>query len=77
MLTRTIQIGMCTYIDPNGVRRIGQQGEQVNVHADDVKRFDAINGGPRGRDSDPEAKTAARAPQPKPAPKKRGRPRKA
>jgi hypothetical protein len=38
-----MSIGMVTYTDPDGVRRIGQAGETVDVHDDDVARFDRVN----------------------------------
>ena len=44
MTTRTVNLGMVTYTDANGVRRIGLQGEQVDVHPDDLARFAAVNG---------------------------------
>lgn len=44
MTTRTVAIGLVTYTDVNGVRRIGQAGEQVDVHPDDLARFAAVNG---------------------------------
>ena len=52
---RTVTIGMVTYADADGRRRIGQAGETVDVPADDVARFDRING---------------TVPEAKPAPKK-------
>ena len=66
MTMRTVQIGLATYTDTAGQRRIGQQGEQVDVAADDTERFDMINSG-----------TAARAPEAKPAPRKAAPKRKA
>ena len=45
MTERTVQLGMTTYTDVNGERRIGQAGEQVNVADGDLKRFDKLNGG--------------------------------
>jgi hypothetical protein len=50
MTTRTVQIGMTTYTDVNGARRIGQTGEEVDVHADDLARFDRVNGGAPAED---------------------------
>ncbi len=44
MTTRTVQLGMTTYTGPDGVRRIGQQGETVDVHPYDLARFAAVNG---------------------------------
>lgn len=44
MTKRTVVIGMVTYIDADGARRIGVAGEQVDVHADDLERFDAVQG---------------------------------
>ena len=40
-----MKIGLATYTDADGVRRIGVAGEEVDVHADDLKRFDGLNGG--------------------------------
>ncbi len=61
MTARTVTIGLASYVDPDGVRRIGLAGETVQVHADHVKRFDELNGAP---------------PKDTPAPKRRARPRK-
>jgi hypothetical protein len=36
---------MVTYTDAEGVRRYGVAGEHVNVHDDDLERFDRVNGG--------------------------------
>jgi hypothetical protein len=44
MTERRVTIGLVTYTDVSGARRIGQQGETVQVHADDVERFDTVNG---------------------------------
>ncbi len=44
MTMRTVQIALATYTGADGVRRIGQQGEQVDVHPDDLARFAAVNG---------------------------------
>ena len=66
MTTRTVQLGMATYTDPDGVRRIGVHGEQVDVDPGDVARFDAVSGGA------PASKPAPK----KAAPKKKAAPRK-
>ena len=44
MTERTVNLGMCTYTDVNGARRIGQLGEVVNVHPNDLARFAEVNG---------------------------------
>ena len=46
MTKRTVQSGMVTYRDPEGATRYGVAGEEVDVHADHVARFDQLNGGP-------------------------------
>jgi hypothetical protein len=61
MTERTVQLGMTTYTDVNGQRRIGLAGEKVDVAVDDVERFDRVNGGA------PEGSAAPK----KAAPKKR------
>jgi hypothetical protein len=63
MTKREVAIGMATYTDVDGARRIGLAGEQVDVHADDVARFDAVNG------TAPPRKTAA--PQKRAAPRRK------
>ena len=47
MTKRTVSpgIGMITYTDASGRRRIGQAGEEVDVHPDDVARFNRVSGG--------------------------------
>ena len=59
MTERVVQLGMATYTDPEGVRRIGVHGEQVDVHADDVARFDAVNA-PATEQQDAEPKQQAK-----------------
>ena len=59
MVARKVAIALATYTDPEGGRRIGQQGEQIDVADSDLSRFDAVNGG-----------APASAPK-RPAPKKR------
>jgi hypothetical protein len=44
MTERTVVIGMVTYTGPDGVRRIGVQGERVDVADSDLKRFDDVQG---------------------------------
>lgn len=69
MTARQVAVGMVTYTDPSGVPRFGVQGETVQVHSNDLKRFDALNGGA------PKAATKATS-TPKQTPKRRPRPRK-
>ena len=69
MTTRTVQLGMSTYTDVDGVRRIGVQGERVDVDPGDVTRFDRANG------TAPEGKPVKRAAK-KTAPRKKAAPRK-
>lgn len=45
--TRVVRLGMASYIDADGVPRIGLHGEEVLVHADHVARFDRLNGTPQ------------------------------
>ena len=61
MTERTVQLGMATYTDPDGVRRIGQAGEEVDVAADDLRRFDGLNGGPPEQDTPAPKKRPAKA----------------
>jgi hypothetical protein len=55
---------MVTYTDPDGVRRYGVEGEQVDVHADDLARFDKVNGGAPQGDAAPKKQTPAKKAQP-------------
>ena len=71
MTTRTVTIALATYTGVDGVRRIGAQGEQVNVHADDVQRFDAVNGGGVREGSAPPPPTPRKQAPKKRAPRKR------
>ena len=68
MATRTVQVAIATYTDENGARRIGQAGEVVNVHPDDLARFAEVNGIVEVQ--------APSKPAPKKAPRKRAAPRK-
>ncbi|OBK92380.1 hypothetical protein A5646_03505 [Mycobacterium sp. 1245499.0] len=43
MPERTIKTSAAFYKNEDGVSVLGQQGEKVNVHADDVARFDKFN----------------------------------
>ena len=58
MSERVVKTTLASYRDVDGVLRYALQGETVTVHADDVKRFDEVNGAP---------------PEDKPAPKRRPR----
>jgi hypothetical protein len=42
---RQVQQGLLSYRDADGAWRHALQGEEVDVHADDLKRFDEANGG--------------------------------
>ena len=66
MTKKTVNAGMCTYTDVSGARRIATAGEEVDVHPDDVGRFNKVNGIITVESKKPAA-------QPK---KPRGRPRK-
>ena len=44
-MKREVTQGFTTYVDASGARRFALAGDTVDVHADDVKRFDSINGG--------------------------------
>ena len=60
MTERTVTIGMVTYVDADGARRIGQAGETVDVAAgDSLARFDRINGTPATPAAKPAVKKAA------------------
>jgi hypothetical protein len=57
---RTVNATLSSYRDADGVMRYALKGETVNVHADDLERFDEANG-----------VVTAQAPTKKAAPKKR------
>lgn len=44
MVTRTIGTGIGTYLSHDGHWRFGMLGDEVDVHEDDVERFDRLNG---------------------------------
>ena len=48
MATRTVRIGVIAYRreDMDHIGAWGFHGEKVNVHKDDVERFDSLNGEP-------------------------------
>ena len=49
MAKRTIKTGIATYVNAKGVVGCyGFQGEEVDVHADDLDRFDSLNEQPGG-----------------------------
>ena len=60
MPEREVRQTLATYINADSATSYALQGETVTVHADHVKRFDAVNG----------------VSEDTPAPKRRGRPRK-
>jgi hypothetical protein len=43
MATREIKLGVVSYVDAKGLNQFGTLGETVNVHEDDVERFDRLN----------------------------------
>jgi hypothetical protein len=43
MPKRTVTQGFTTSVDESGAIRFATAGEQVDVHADHVKRFDAVD----------------------------------
>lgn len=44
MTKRQVQQGLASYRDADGVWRHALAGTEVDVHADDLKRFDEANG---------------------------------
>ena len=46
MTERLIHIGVASYRNPDGLNRFGMQGETVDVHPDDLERFDRLNPAP-------------------------------
>lgn len=51
MAKRTVKTGLATYRAADGqFGVVGFQGDEVDVHADDVKRFDELNVQPGGDD---------------------------
>ena len=51
MPARTIRTGIGSYRDANGLARFGFLGETVEVHDDDLERFDRLN--PEPAESEP------------------------
>jgi hypothetical protein len=51
MPKRTVKTGLATYVNAKGqAGSVGFQGEEIDVHPDDVERFDALNEQPGGDD---------------------------
>jgi hypothetical protein len=49
MAKRTVKIGLMTYTNAKGdAGCVGFRGDEVDVHADDVERFDELNENPGG-----------------------------
>lgn len=44
MPKRTIKIGLASYLNADGLEQFGLFGAEVDVHPDDVERFDRLNG---------------------------------
>lgn len=44
MAVRTVGTGIGTYLSQDGQWRFGMLGDEVDVHDDDVERFDRLNG---------------------------------
>lgn len=52
MAKRTVKTGLATYRNADGqFGVVGFQGDEVDVHSDDVKRFDELNVQPGGDDA--------------------------
>jgi hypothetical protein len=45
MAKRTVHTTLASYFDVEGNRRIGRQGEEVDVHPDHIAHFDKANVG--------------------------------
>lgn len=43
MARRTIRTGIGSYVDTAGRNQFGMLGDEVDVHEDDVERFDRLN----------------------------------
>ena len=43
MTKRTVEQGFTTYVDASGATRFAVAGEEVDVHASDLARFDKVN----------------------------------
>lgn len=54
MPTRVVNLGTIAFVDESGLNRYGTFGETVEVHPDNLERFDSLNGEP------PEDKKPAR-----------------
>ena len=60
MPARTIRTGIGSYRDANGLDRFGFLGETVEVHDDDLERFDRLN--PEPAESEPAESEPAEVP---------------
>lgn len=67
MANRTVKIGVMTYKGADGFPRVAFNGDEVEVQADELERFDALNnyGEPEGKKAE-----GAKSPERKPAPEK-------
>ena len=59
MVAREVRHGLVTYRDADGKTTHGLLGETVDVHEDDLERFDRLNGTPEGEQAKPAAKKTA------------------
>lgn len=72
MAERTIRTGIGTYQRPDGQWSFGTFGEVVDVHEDDVARFDRLNPAePEGERSESESESEAETPAESSAPARR------
>lgn len=70
MSKRVIKVGVMSYLTADGLPAFGMHGQEVDVHGDDLERFDRLNVMPeakpdevaepeQGGDTEPEAKKPA------------------
>lgn len=53
MAKRTIRTGIGSYQRPDGIWTHGLQGDEVDVHADDLERFDRVEADALGLRDEP------------------------
>lgn len=44
MPSRVVNLGTIAFVDESGLHRYGTAGETVEVHPDNLERFDSLNG---------------------------------
>lgn len=74
MSKRVIKVGVMSYLTADGLPAFGMHGQEVDVHGDDLERFDRLNVMPDAKAdevAEPEQGEAAEPDAKKPATRRR------